>query len=70
MFWNCIRKRIWIVKNKSQKTEVCEKNNKVIKPKEIEKNTTIEPQIAPQRVIKENVKNENAMKKTKRKTNI
>ena len=69
MFWNCIRKRIWIVKNKSQKTEVCEKN-KVIKPKEIEKNTTIEPQIAPQRVIKENVKNENAMKKTKRKTNI
>ena len=39
-------------------------------PKEIEKNTTIEPQIAPQRVIKENVKNENAMKKTKRKTNI
>lgn len=46
------------------------KKNKVIKPKEIEKNTTIEPQIAPQRVIKENVKNENAMKKTKRKTNI
>ena len=67
MFWNCIRKRLWIVKNKSQKTEVCEKNNKVIKPKEIEKNTTIEPQIAPQRVIKENVKNENAMKKNKKK---
>ena len=55
-FETALEKGYELAKTNLKNLKYVKKINKAIKPKEIEKNTTIEPQIAPQRVIKENKK--------------